>query len=391
MSSPGTAHMGLERLRIRNYRVLRDVTLEPLTPMTVLVGPNGSGKSTLFDALRFLQQAVSGGLAAPWDERGGLAEIRSREAAGAVEIELTCRVGQERFHYRVAVDEDEGAPVVRTEELSWEAAGQTDADLLLSVSEGAGTLAGSDFDTAVSLAGPDLLAVAVFGQLDTHPQIVAFRRFVMQCRLSNLDIERIRAGGRQPTKIARLSTSGDNLATVVQYLRGHKPDVWEAIIRELRRYVPGLADVVPERLGDGRDIVRIKEEGADEPILPASISEGTLKLLGYLVALHERASVLLLEEPENQVHPRLHYHLAEVARSSPEIGQVIVATHAPHLVDALRPEEVWVLYRGEDGYAEAQRAADMPRLVAMVEAGGALGDLWTEGYFRVGDPLTGRS
>lgn len=390
MSAP--VPTGLERLRIRNYRVLRDVTFEPLTPMTALVGANGTGKSTVFDALRFLQQAVAGGLATAWDERGGLAEIRSREASEPVEIELTCQVDQERFHYRVAVDEDEGTPVVRTEELSWETAGQRDTVPQLNLREGVGSVAGGDlFDNAVSLSGPDVLAVSVLGQLDTNPQIVAFRRFVMQCRLSNLDIERIRAGGTRSNKNPRLSTSGDNLASVVQYLREREPDVWASIISELRRYVPGLADVVPERLGDGRDIVRIKEESADEPILPASISEGTLKLLGYLVALREPASVLLLEEPENQVHPRLHYLLAEAARSSAETGQVIVATHAPRLVDAMRPEEVWVLYRGEDGYAQAQRAADMPRLVDMVEAGGALGDLWTEGYFRVGDPLTGRS
>lgn len=391
MRSPDTAHMGLERLRIRNYRVLRDVTLESLTPMTVLVGANGSGKSTLLDALRLLQQAVSGGLATPWEERGGLAEIRSREATEAVEIELTCRVEQERFHYRVAVDEDDGTPVVRAEELSWEAAGQSGADLLLSVSEGVGSVDDGDFATAVALAGSDLLAVSLLGQLDTHPRIVTFRRFITQCRLSNLDIERIRDGSRRSNRTARLSMSGDNLATLVHYLRERKPDVWESIIRELRRYVPGLADVVPERLGDGRDIIRIKEESADEPILPANISEGTLKLLGYLVALHEPASVLLLEEPENQVHPRLHYHLAEAARSSTESGQVIIATHSPGLVDALRPEEVWVLYRGEDGYTGAQRAADIPGLAAMTEAGGALGNLWTEGYFRVGDPLTGRS
>jgi predicted ATPase len=391
MSPPSTVHTGLERLRIRNYRVLRDVTFEPLTPMTALVGANGTGKSTVFDALRFLQQAVAGHLATAWDERGGLAEIRSREASEPVEIELTCQVDQERFHYRVAVDEDEGTPVVRTEELFWGTAGQSDTVPNLNLREGVGSVAGSEFDNAVSLSGPDVLAVSVLGQLDTNPQIVAFRRFVMRCRLSNLDIERIRASGNRSNKNPRLSTSGDNLATVVQYLRGHKPDVWEQIIRELRRYVPGLTDVVPERLGDGRDIVRIKEESTDEPILPASISEGTLKLLGYLVALREPASVLLLEEPENQVHPRLHYLLAEAARSSAESGQVIVATHAPRLVDAMRPEEVWVLYRGEDGYAQAQRAADMPRLVSMVEAGGALGDLWTEGYFRVGDPLTGRS
>ena len=44
-------------------------------------------------------------------------------------------------------------------------------------------------------------------------------------------------------------------------------------------------------------------------------------------------------------------------------------------------------YRGADGFTRVRRAADVPRLVSMVESGGSLGDLWTEGYFDQGDPL----
>jgi len=67
---------------------------------------------------------------------------------------------------------------------------------------------------------------------------------------------------------------------------------------------------------------------------------------------------------------------------------VLVATHSPHFVNALYPEEVWMLYRDEHGYTQARRAADLRELMAMVDAGGLLGSLWTEGYFGLGDPLT---
>jgi predicted ATPase len=79
--------------------------------------------------------------------------------------------------------------------------------------------------------------------------------------------------------------------------------------------------------------------------------------------------------------------LAEDVRRSAERGQVVVATHSRHFVDALRPEEVWTLYRDEHGHTQARRAADLRELMAMVEAGGLLGSLWTEGYFGLGDPL----
>ncbi len=66
----------------------------------------------------------------------------------------------------------------------------------------------------------------------------------------------------------------------------------------------------------------------------------------------------------------------------------MVTTHSPFFVDALRPEEVWVLYRDEKGYTKAKRTADMRGIKEFIEQGALLGNLWTENYFEVGDPLT---
>ena len=48
----------IERLKVRNFRALRDVEITRLTPMTVLLGPNGSGKSTVFDVFAFLRECL---------------------------------------------------------------------------------------------------------------------------------------------------------------------------------------------------------------------------------------------------------------------------------------------------------------------------------------------
>jgi hypothetical protein len=66
----------------------------------------------------------------------------------------------------------------------------------------------------------------------------------------------------------------------------------------------------------------------------------------------------------------------------------MVTTHSPFFVNGLRPEELRVLYRDTKGYTQVRRAVDMPRVKAMMAAGGELGHLWMEGYFDVGDPLT---
>ncbi|GHG45012.1 MULTISPECIES: AAA family ATPase [Amycolatopsis] len=382
-----TLTTGIERLRIRNFRVLRDVELDGLTPVTALLGPNGSGKSTLLDAIGFVGEALGGGLTTAWGNRGGLAELRSRETIGPVEIELICRVDGERFEYRLVVDEEDGAPVAAEERLTWSPDNPAAQVTLVSFRRGAGTIRRPGLEGRTEeLTSPGLLAVGTFGTLSDNAHIAAFLGFVGRIQVMDLAPAQMRSGARGPLRGAGLDGNGANIAMRVRSLKDDRPDAWDEILRSLRQYVPRLEDFEPARLGDGSWIIRLKEQGIAEPILPENISDGTLLLLGYLMALRNPLSVLLFEEPENQVHPRLHYLLGEETRGA-ESDQIIVATHAPRFVDALRPDEVWTFARGNDGYAETKRASAEAPVVRMVESGGALGDLWTEGYFRFGDPL----
>lgn len=78
----------IESIGVKNYRALRDVSLDNLTPMTVLLGPNGSGKSTIFDVFNFLSECFQFGLRHAWDRRGRGKELKTRGADGPVVFEL---------------------------------------------------------------------------------------------------------------------------------------------------------------------------------------------------------------------------------------------------------------------------------------------------------------
>jgi predicted ATPase len=101
----------------------------------------------------------------------------------------------------------------------------------------------------------------------------------------------------------------------------------------------------------------------------------------------EPPQLIGIEEPENQLHPRLLPGLAEECRSAIASTQLMVTTHSPFFVNGLRPKELWVLYRDEAGYTQARRTSDMPQIDALIDNGAQLGDLWMEGRFEVGDPL----
>jgi predicted ATPase len=95
-----------------------------------------------------------------------------------------------------------------------------------------------------------------------------------------------------------------------------------------------------------------------------------------------------IEEPENQLHPRLLPELAEECRAAANSAQLMVTTHSPFFLNAVRAEEAWVLYRSIEGYTEARRVSEMHGIAAFVDNGALLGNLWMEGHFAVGDPLT---
>lgn len=69
-------------------------------------------------------------------------------------------------------------------------------------------------------------------------------------------------------------------------------------------------------------------------------------------------------------------------------SQLIITTHSPHLVNELSAEEVWVLYRNEQGFTACKHASEMLGVEQLLDTGAKLGKLWMEGFFEFGDPLT---
>ena len=104
----------IESLRVENYRALRKVELDKLTPMTVLLGPNGSGKSTVFDVFNFLSECFQFGLRHAWDRRGRGKELKTRGTTGPIVFELKYREQPETpiITYHLAIDQGGKGPEV---------------------------------------------------------------------------------------------------------------------------------------------------------------------------------------------------------------------------------------------------------------------------------------
>jgi predicted ATPase len=382
-------------LKVRNFRALREVEFKDLTPFTVLLGPNGSGKSTVFDVFAFLSECFELGLRRAWDKRGRARELKSRGSDGPVSIEIKYREPDyPTITYLLAVDEVRGGPVVVEEWLKWRR-GQTGQPFkFLDYREGRGrAISGErpdpqDRRVEIPLKSPDLLAVSALGQFADHQRVAALREFITGWYVSYLSADSAR-GQPEAGPQERLTKSGDNLANVIQYLAEQHSGRLERIFEVLRQRVPRIERVLAETMQDGRLLLQIKDAPFSHPVLARFASDGTLKMLAYLVLLYDPSPppFIGIEEPENFLHPRLLTELAEECRAATERTQLLVTTHSPFFLNGLRPEETRVLWRDDMGYTQTQRAADVPGVQEFISHGALLGQLWMEGHLGVGDPL----
>ena len=418
----------IEGFRVRNFKVLKDVTLgrlwsqprnPPLTAMTAVIGKNGVGKSALFDAFGFLADALKLGVEEACDARGrgGFERIRTQGETGAIEFEVYYREhGAARpITYRIHVEADASKrPYVSQEYMQEDQKNEVELYFLIlvngrgvawkgdqSVGQVDETVEGFDIDEAIEFLSKEKkditdaefieledrrrLGIATLGALKQHPRISAFRRFIEGWYLSYFTPDAARglplAG---PQK--RLNVHGDNLGNVVQFMEREHSERFQTILKKIAGRIPGIDTIDTERTNDGRLLLRFNDKGFQDPFYAQQMSDGTLKVFAYLLLLEDPTPppFLCIEEPENGLYHKLLETLANEFREHASGGrggsQVFVTTHQPYFVDALEPTEVWILEKGADGYSTIRRASDDPIVNNMVAEGLPLGGLWYSDY-----------
>lgn len=423
----------IEGFRVKNFRSLKDVTLgrlwnqqhaQPLTPMTAVIGKNGAGKSTLFDAFGFLADALRSGVEEACDlrGRGGFKRIRAQGQEGPIEFQVYYKEdGNARpITYELAIEMDKsGRPFVLKERLRQRRRGQKHgwpfSFLILENGRGVvwkGEEAGRQIDEnkrefdffdlfnqikaghaqeesreteLVELEDPRKLGIATLGSLKQHPRISAFRRFIEGWYVSYFTPNAARSlplAGPQK----HLNIQGDNLGNVVQFMERDHPKRFQTILSRIAEKIPGIQKIDTEKTNDDRLLLRFNDKGFADPFYVQQMSDGTLKVFAYLLLMEDPTPppFLCIEEPENGLYHKLLETLArefrEHATGRKGGSQIFVTTHQPYFVDALDPEEVWILEKGSDGFSVIRHASDDKIVKSMVEAGLPLGGLWYSDY-----------
>jgi predicted ATPase len=399
----------IQGFRIKNYRLLKDVALgsiltpvassdndapppeqgQPLSPITVVIGRNGYGKSTLCDALGFIVDCLKSDAEQACTSRGGFDKIASENSDRIVEFQIR----YENLLYTLCIAADEyNIPFVFAETLSHvdpHMTGTSSVNFFVKSGEGKVLYPRQGKHEDIRLVDKRRLVLSTLGNLTDYPDIVAFREFLDSWYLCYFTPD----AARVPPLIGpqkHLSRSGSNLANVIQYWeREHKGRLDDMLNRVLGK-VLGIRKIETHPTEDGRLLLRFFEQAHPDqtehkPFYASQMSDGMLKLTAYLLLLGDPQPppLVCFEEPENGLYHRLlGAFVEEIRRHAEESGgaQFFITTHQPYLVDALHPNEVWILDKGADTFATVRRADDDPIVRSMVAEGMPLGALWFSEY-----------
>lgn len=352
----------LTTLAIANYRSLRELVV-PMAQLNLVTGANGSGKSNLYRALRLLAETAQGGVVPALAREGGLQStlwagpetVSRRMQRGDVEVQGGPRQGSvslrmgfagEDFGYAI----DLGLPTPSRSafaldpeikrEAIWSGPFLRASNLLV---ERRGAMARVRDGREWQVVAEHLNAFeSVFNQIadpQRAPEVLSLREMIRGWRFYDHFRSDLEAPARLPqlgTRTTVLSHDGHDLAAA-----------WQTIVEigDARALDDAVSDAFPGAevtvvAAEGRFSLAFSQHGLLRSLSASELSDGTLRYLLWIAALHtpRPPPLMVLNEPETSLHPDLLPALARLIANASRRTQVWVVSHASRLIAALEEQ-----------------------------------------------------
>jgi len=368
----------ITRLRVKNFLSLKDVDLE-LSKLNVFIGPNTSGKSNIARAFQLLANHARYGVPILPGYKGFRMIAYGFDETSQIEFDLHMKKGEHDIRYKLLLTPDnyvEKAWINYVEAFSSE--GRNRKAIVLSRNDERKELVKPLSRTVSHLLNVDvykspLIKLPVWAARE----ILELAEMLRSIAVHSFVPKMIRAISKV-TEQPELGYDGSRLARVL--LKYHLEDrkTFSLIEDVLRSLVPEVEEIIPHLEGTNVELwLRVK--GLREPLRPANISDGTLRILAYITVLYSTRSLAVIEEPENSIHPRLLETIVDLARKAP--CQVIITTHSPYLLDHVKPEEVFVVEKPEleTMVKKLAKTKEVEAVKRLLIEGGTLGEAWYSG------------
>jgi predicted ATPase len=356
--------------RIQGYRPFGDFRAD-FGCLEIIVGANGSGKSSLFEFLKFLRDSL-------------YQDIPPEVVAGSIGQQIFHRPGPDRFSW--SLDIDLGGDLGRRFPIQYQAEvlgpiGRTLVSFelvettvspkgqepltLMSIHGREGlirdTESGEPEGREMLLKRPNQLALSTVTNPRLKP-LYHLREYILSWRFYsslNIDNDKIRRSvpiEQEPV----LHENAGNLSSVLHYLMTEHQPVFDELQQHLRSVVPGFKRLtVKARGGPGQVIAFWQEEGIDEELSLADLSDGILRLICWMVLCLQPnpPGLICIDEPDQGVHPRTLPILAGLFEKACQRTQMLLATHSSYFLMQFHLSRIAVM-RKENGEAKFVKPAD---------------------------------
>lgn len=372
--------------------------------MVAIIGASGNGKSSLADAFGFLSDCLSTDVenACDANNRGGYDQLISQGSSDPIHFEIYYKENSNSrpITYELTIAKDKNnRPYVKEERLRQRRQGNKRGRPLsfLYLKEGKGYAfegfdGGQDDDGVfdgqkreVELTDIRKLGIVTLGTMKQYSRIEKFLFFLKSwylCYFTPDAARQIQSAAPAPY----LNRTGSNLNNVAQYMYRENPNEFKKILEDIQTKIPNITEIKPVKLQTGQMVLEFKQDGFEQSFFSQRMSDGTLKLFAYYLLLHERnpRQLIFVEEPENGLYHQYLGSLALEMKKNVGTGfskQLFVTTHSPFFVNALSPEQVWVLEKDENGFSTAKQASTYDFVKDLTAEGIPMGDLWYSQYF----------
>lgn len=417
-TNKGLYAMAIRRLRLKNFKSFNVLDVK-LGDFNVLIGANAAGKSNFTQAFKFMRDIQVHGLDNAVSLQGGVEFLRNinlgphspfrleihyddkylspsimtrDKTMGRINVEQTVyrfeiRFKKTRLGFEVSEDSlvqtgtyrDRSKPDSPARaEITYSIenrilkeqvnifGGETldHGRVLPSLSLGGGRFRSERWDKKRLLLQTHLPRIPVIGVYDIDPKLP-----------------------KKATPItgkADLDEDGANLAIVVKRIVSNPPTrrQFANLVKDL---LPFINNVKVEKFSDRSLLFKLKEEYFKKRDVPASsISDGTINILALIAALYfEDRRLIIVEEPERNIHPSLISKVVGMMKEASKAKQVIVTTQSPEAVKCAGLENLLFVSRDGEGFSDVFRLSDKESIKAFLENDIGIEELYVQNLLGV--------
>lgn len=390
----------IKKVRAINFKSFESLDTD-LSDLNVIIGQNSAGKSNFVSIFQFIRDIATVGLSNAISLQGGLEYLLNyrNSAEGHLDIEIQLDIK----HYITL----NGPQTVRLSDFSYKLQLYPfkrkkgiqkyieEVSLRTSRTKGdtneTGTIKFFLQNGKISSEGEEKIIKQIMpfprsfskdmGSLMQIPPLSFFLGFGMDHLIQVYDFDPKLSKKAIPiTGKAELEPDGSNTALVLKKMLAH-PDERKKFIHYLKVCLPFVKDVSIENQVDKSVIFKMLETYNSKTYIPAPIiSDGTIEIVSIIYSLFfERKELIVIEEPERNIHPRLISSLMSLVKEASQKKQIIITTHSPEMIKYVDLENLYVIDRDQNGASKISRASNNDEIKAFLKEKIGIDELFVDG------------